>query len=76
MPYLVPVQCLLIFQVYRYYAGGTEGEETLRDNRAVWGRYKLLPTVMRNVSKVDCSTTLLGGLNHGLSAAAGRPYFL
>lgn len=46
--------------IHRYYAGATEGEVTLRDNRAVWTRYRLLPTMMRDVSKMDISTTLLG----------------
>lgn len=50
----------VLFQIHRYYAGATDGEVTLRDNRDVWGRYRLLPTMMRDVSNIDISTDLLG----------------
>eukprot|EP00891_Asterochloris_glomerata_P004891 jgi/Astpho2/4891/fgenesh1_pm.00069_%23_15_t len=46
--------------VYGYYAGGAETESTLRDNRAVYSRYRLMPRIMVNVSKVSLSMTLLG----------------
>ena len=50
--------CLL--QVFNYYRGGADSEATVRDNRAVYSRYKLLPSVMRDVSQVDASTSFLG----------------
>jgi len=43
-----------------YVAGGAEEEATLRDNVAAWGRLRLRPRVLRDVAKVDLSTTLLG----------------
>ena len=46
--------------VYGYYAGGAETESTLRDNRAVYSRYRLMPRIMVNVSKVSLGMTLLG----------------
>ena len=46
--------------VYGYYAGGAETESTLRDNRAVYSRYRLMPRIMVNVSKVSLGLTLLG----------------
>ena len=47
-------------QVYDYYAGGADTESTVRDNRAVYGRYRLLPRYMVDVSHCDLSYTLLG----------------
>ena len=49
-----------ILQVYDYYAGGADTESTVRDNRAVYGRYRLLPRYMVDVSHVDLTYTLLG----------------
>ena len=47
-------------QVFDYYAGGADTESTVRDNRAVYGRYRLLPRYMVDVSHCDLSYTLLG----------------
>lgn len=47
-------------QAYGYYAGGSDNEWTLAENRAALGRYRLLPRVLVDVSTVDTSTTLLG----------------
>jgi isopentenyl diphosphate isomerase/L-lactate dehydrogenase-like FMN-dependent dehydrogenase len=47
-------------QVFGYYASGSESESTLRDNRAAFGRYRLLPRIMVDVSQVDTTCTLLG----------------
>ena len=49
-----------MLQVYDYYAGGADTESTVHDNRAVYGRYRLLPRYMVDVSHVDLSYTLLG----------------
>ena len=45
---------------YNYIAGGAEDELTLDDNVAAWSRYRLRPHVLRDVSSVDLSTSLLG----------------
>lgn len=51
---------LLSPSVYDYFAGGAEDELTLADNRAAWDRIRLRPRVLRDVSAVDTSTTVLG----------------
>jgi isopentenyl diphosphate isomerase/L-lactate dehydrogenase-like FMN-dependent dehydrogenase len=43
-----------------YYAGGAGDEHTLRDNADAWGRHKLLPRVLVDVSGVSTATTVLG----------------
>lgn len=45
---------------YDYYAGGAGEERTLADNVAAWGRFRLRPHVMRDVTVVDPRTTVLG----------------
>jgi 4-hydroxymandelate oxidase len=45
---------------YDYYAGGADDELTLADNVAAWQRIRLRPRVLRDVSVVDTSTTVLG----------------
>lgn len=45
---------------YDYYAGGADDELTLADNVAAWQRLRLRPRVLRDVSAVDTSTTVLG----------------
>jgi 4-hydroxymandelate oxidase len=47
---------------YNYIAGGADDELTLADNVAAWSRYRLRPHVLRDVSTVDLSTSLLGTL--------------
>lgn len=51
---------LLPPSVYGYYAGGSNDEITLKDNRAAFNRYRLLPRILRDVSTIDCSCTLFG----------------
>jgi 4-hydroxymandelate oxidase len=46
--------------VHGYYAGGADDEETLRENRAAFGRIRLLPRVLRPVAHRSTETTLLG----------------
>ena len=48
--------------VYDYYASGSDCQETLADNRASFARYKLLPRMLRDVSSVDMSTSVVGAL--------------
>src|SRR5437764_4474103 len=43
-----------------YLDGGGEDEYTLRRNRAAFDDYELLPRVLRDVSDIDTSVTLLG----------------
>jgi len=43
-----------------YLTGGTETETTLRRNRASLDRIALRPRVLRDVSKIDASSTFLG----------------
>jgi 4-hydroxymandelate oxidase len=45
---------------YDYFASGAHDELTLRDNRAAFERRRLRPRVLRDVSKRDASTVLLG----------------
>lgn len=45
---------------YDYVAGGSGDETTLRDNEAAWGRWRLLPRVLRDVSRRTCETKVLG----------------
>ncbi|HEX2308202.1 MAG TPA: alpha-hydroxy acid oxidase [Jatrophihabitantaceae bacterium] len=53
---------LLPEATYNYLAGGADDELTLADNVAAWSRYQLRPHVLRDVSTVDLSTSLLGTL--------------
>ena len=43
-----------------YYAGGANDERTLADNRAAFGRRRIVPRVLRDVSHVDLSVHVLG----------------
>jgi glycolate oxidase len=43
-----------------YLAGGTETETTLRRNRQALDSIAFRPRVLRDVSKIDCTTTFLG----------------
>ena len=43
-----------------YYSGAAEGEETLRDNSAAFGRISIMPRVLVDVSVVDMRRKFLG----------------
>src|SRR6187399_1639310 len=45
---------------YEYIAGGAGDEVTLRDNRTHFDAIRLKPRVLRDVSKLDTSSTLFG----------------
>ncbi|HPG26205.1 MAG TPA: alpha-hydroxy acid oxidase [Myxococcota bacterium] len=45
---------------YDYIAGGAEDERTLADNQDAWDRMRLRPRVLRDVTTIDTSTTMLG----------------
>ena len=49
---------------YEYIAGGAGDEVTLRDNRSHFDSIRLKPRVLRDVSKLDTSTTLFGQRLH------------
>ncbi|XP_056333744.1 hydroxyacid oxidase 1 [Danio aesculapii] len=46
--------------VFDYYFSGADEQETLRDNVAAFKRWCFYPRVLRDVSTVDLSTTVLG----------------
>ncbi|KFP28755.1 Hydroxyacid oxidase 1, partial [Colius striatus] len=46
--------------VYDYYRSGADEQETLADNIAAFSRWKLYPRVLRDVSVMDLSTSVLG----------------
>jgi (S)-2-hydroxy-acid oxidase len=46
--------------VYEYYAGGSDSQESLADNRACFSRYKLVPRLLRDVSTVNERIKLFG----------------
>jgi 4-hydroxymandelate oxidase len=63
MPYAVieeRARAVLPQPVFDYYAGGAGDEETLAANARAWSAVRLRPRVLRNVSHVDTSTTVLG----------------
>lgn len=45
---------------YDFIAGGVEDEQTLRANRAAFEKVFVVPRVMRDVTNIDTSTTVLG----------------
>ncbi|HEY2717693.1 MAG TPA: alpha-hydroxy acid oxidase [Solirubrobacterales bacterium] len=47
--------------VLGYFAGGAGDEETLRDNREAWRRWRLLPRVLTDVAEVSTAAEVLGG---------------
>ncbi|MGY1691786.1 alpha-hydroxy acid oxidase [Geodermatophilus sp. SYSU D01105] len=51
---------LLPADVADYYAGGAEGEVTLREAPAAWRSWRLRPRVLRGPTAVSLATTLLG----------------
>ncbi len=46
--------------MYDYFAGGADDETTLADNPVAWKRIRLIPRVMRDVSRVSIATEVLG----------------
>jgi 4-hydroxymandelate oxidase len=46
--------------LFEFIAGGAEDEVSLRENRAAFGRWRLLPRVMRGVTEPATATTVLG----------------
>jgi 4-hydroxymandelate oxidase len=54
--------------VFDFYAGGSGDESTLAANSAAWQRVSLRPYVLRDVSRVDTRTRVLG---HDLAGPVG-----
>ncbi|XP_077997503.1 2-Hydroxyacid oxidase 2-like [Glandiceps talaboti] len=50
----------LPYNSWVFYSCGADSEDTLRSNRTAYGRYLLKPRVLRDVSTIDMSTTILG----------------
>ncbi|XP_055494923.1 hydroxyacid oxidase 1 [Leucoraja erinacea] len=46
--------------VYDYYSSGADEQQTLKDNVAAFSRWQLCPRVLRDVSNMDLSVTILG----------------
>lgn len=46
--------------VYDYYASGAEDQWTLQENRNAFSRILFRPRILRDVSKIDMTTTVLG----------------
>lgn len=47
-------------QAWAYYSSGADDEITMRENRSAYQRLWFRPRILRDVSKIDFSTTLLG----------------
>src|SRR3982074_2093290 len=51
---------ILAPRAYDYVAGGAGGEETMRANREAFYHWRIVPRMLRDVSKRDLSVELLG----------------
>jgi isopentenyl diphosphate isomerase/L-lactate dehydrogenase-like FMN-dependent dehydrogenase len=47
-------------EAYAYFAGGAGAEETIRENRAAFERWRIVPRMLRDVSRRDLSVELFG----------------
>src|SRR3970040_359831 len=47
-------------EAYAYVAGGAGTEETIRENRAAFERWRIVPRVLRDVSARDTRVEVLG----------------
>lgn len=45
---------------YDYYASGANDNQSLRENKGAFKRLRIMPRVMRDVSTIDMSCTVLG----------------
>ncbi|CAL8283171.1 unnamed protein product [Boreogadus saida] len=69
--YEADAQRILPKAVYDYYRSGADQQQTLEDNTAAFNRWRLRPRVLRDVSEVDTSCSVLGQpLSAPLCAAA------
>src|SRR6202158_3031484 len=51
---------ILAPRAYDYVAGGAGGEDTMRANREAFYRWRILPRMLRDVSRRDLSIEVLG----------------
>src|SRR5258707_5334094 len=51
---------ILAPRAYDYVAGGAGGEDTMRANREAFYRWRIVPRMLRDVSKRDLSVEVLG----------------
>ncbi|XP_051578899.1 2-Hydroxyacid oxidase 1-like isoform X2 [Myxocyprinus asiaticus] len=58
--YELQAKRLLPKSVFDYYFSGADEQQTLRDNVAAFSRWCIYPRVLRDVSTVDMSCTVLG----------------
>ncbi|XP_033102749.1 hydroxyacid oxidase 1-like [Anneissia japonica] len=58
--FVKPAQKLLLNSRFEYYSDGCNEQFTLKENREAFKRYRLRPHLLRDVSKLDLSTTVLG----------------
>jgi isopentenyl diphosphate isomerase/L-lactate dehydrogenase-like FMN-dependent dehydrogenase len=47
-------------EAYTYVAGGAGGEDTVRANRAAFGRWRIVPRFLRDVARRDLGVEVLG----------------
>src|SRR4051794_27553875 len=47
-------------EAFAYIAGGAGGEATVRANRTDWDRWRIVPRMLRDVSRRDTSVELFG----------------
>lgn len=47
-------------EAFAYVAGGAGSEDTVKENRAAFGRWRILPRMLRDVSERDISVELFG----------------
>lgn len=47
-------------EAFAYVAGGAGSEDTVKENRAAFGRWRILPRMLRDVSERDTSVELFG----------------
>ncbi len=58
--YEAAARAVLPPMAFDYIASGAHDEETVRANRAAFAQWRLLPRMLRGVTEVDISTTVLG----------------
>src|SRR6266852_3340279 len=61
---------ILVPRAYDYVAGGAGGEDTMRANREAFYRWRIVPRMLRDVSKRDLSVGLLAETPEQNPAAA------
>ena len=58
--YETAARAVLPSMVFEFVAGGAGDEATVRANREAFGRWRLLPRVLRGIGEVSPATTVLG----------------